>query len=149
RDISGDTSQLIQSLQTLKGDRPDVIIAAAKRYVVAQPYTATSTLFFVLSPGVGTASNHPELFGGGPPEGGETEADQQIENAEGRRLKVPHLGYSTALVPDVGRTRIFEQHADLGTAQVIAGAGEPLALVSRAQHGVARAFALAGVVVLG
>jgi signal transduction histidine kinase len=32
---------------------------------------------------------------------------------------------------------------------VIAGAGEPLALVARAQHGVARAFVLAGVVVLG
>jgi len=149
RDISGDTSQLIQSLQTLKGDRPDVISAAAKRYVLAQPYTATSTLFFVLIPGVGTASNHPELFGGGPPEGGETESDQLVENAQGRRLMVPHLGYSTALVPDVGRTRIFEQQADLGSAQVIAGAGEPLALVSRAQHGVARAFALAGIVVLG
>jgi signal transduction histidine kinase len=126
-----------------------VISQAAKRYVLAQPYTATSTLFFVLIPGVGTASNHPELFGGGPPEGGETEADQQLENAQGRRLKVPRFGYSTALVPDVGRTRIFEQHADLGTAQVVAGAGEPLALVARAQHGVARAFALAGVVVLG
>jgi two-component system, OmpR family, sensor kinase len=149
RDISGDTSQLIQSLQTLKGDRPEAISAAAKRYVLAQPYTATSTLFFVLLPGVGTASNHPELFGGGPPEGGETEADQQVENAEGRRLMVPRIGYSTALVPDVGRTRIFEQQADLGTAKVIAGAGEPLALVSRAQHGVARAFALAGVIVLG
>jgi two-component system, OmpR family, sensor kinase len=149
RDISGDTSQLIQSLQALKGARPEVISAAAKRYVLAQPYTATSTLFFVLIPGVGTASNHPELFGGGPPEGGETEADQQLENAQGRRLKVPRSGYSTALVPDVGRTRIFEQHADLGTAQVVAGAGEPLALVARAQHGVARAFVLAGVVVLG
>jgi two-component system, OmpR family, sensor kinase len=149
RDISGDTSQLIQSLQTLRGNRPAVILAAAKRYVLAQPYTATSTLFFVVMPGVGTASNHPELFGGGPPEGGETETDQSVENAQGRRLKVPRLGYSTTLVPDVGRTRIFEQSADFGTAEVIAGAGEPLALVARAQHGVARAFVLAGIVVLG
>jgi signal transduction histidine kinase len=149
RDISGDTSQLLQSLQTLKGQPPEVILEAAKRYVLAQPYTATSTLFFVLMPGVGTASNHPELFGGGPPEGGETEADQTVENAQGNALKIPHLGYSTALVPDVGRTRIFQQSADLGTAQVIAGAGEPLALVARAQHGVARAFVLAGIVVLG
>jgi two-component system, OmpR family, sensor kinase len=149
RDISGDTSQLIQSLQTLKGNRPAVILAAAKRYVLAQPYTATSTLFFVVMPGVGTASNHPELFGGGPPEGGETETDQSAENAQGRRLKIPRLGYSTTLVPDVGRTRIFEQSADFGTGEVIAGAGEPLALVARAQHGVARAFVLAGIVVLG
>jgi two-component system OmpR family sensor kinase len=149
RDISGDTGQLIQSLQALRGSSPAVISAAAKRYALAQPYTANSTLLFVLVPGVATASNHPEVFGGGRPEAGETQSDQLLENAEGRGLEVPHLGYSTARVPDVGRTRIFEQRADLGTLQVFAGAGEPLALVARAQHGVARAFALAGVVVLG
>jgi signal transduction histidine kinase len=149
RDISGDTSQMIQSIQTLKGNRPAVISAAAKRYVLAQPYTDTSTLLFVLMPGVATSSNHPEVFGGGRPEAGETETDQLVENAEGRGLMSPRLGYSTALVPDVGRMRIFEQRADLGTSHVVVGAGEPLSLVSRAQHGVARAFALAGVVVLG
>ena len=149
RDISGDTGQLIQTLQAPSANRPAAIGAAAKRYVLAQPYTASSTLLFVLMPGLATASNHPEVFGGGRPEAGETEADQRVENREGRRLTVPRLGYSTALVPDVGRMRIFEQRASIGTVQVIAGAGEPLALVARAQHGVARAFALAGVVVLG
>jgi signal transduction histidine kinase len=149
RDISGDTAQLIQSLQPLKGSSPAVISAAAKRYVLAQPYTATSTVLFVLIPGVATASNHPEFFGGGQPEAGETETDQQVENAQGGRLKVPRTGYSTRRVPDVGRTRLFEQRADFGTVQLIAGAGEPLALVERAQHGVARAFVLAGIVVLG
>ena len=149
RDISGDTGQLLQSLQTLKGQSPAVINAAAKRYVLAQPFTATSTLLFVLMPGIGTASNHPEVFGGGRPEAGETESDQLVENAEGRQLKVPRLGYSTSRVPDVGSMRIFEQRLGHGSSQVIAGAGEPLALVERAQHGVARAFALAGVVVLG
>jgi signal transduction histidine kinase len=44
--------------------------------------------------------------------------------------------------------RIFEQRADIGSVQLIAGAGEPLSLVSRAQHGVARAFVLAIIVVL-
>ena len=44
--------------------------------------------------------------------------------------------------------RIFEQRANLGTVPVIAGAAEPLAVVDRAQHGVARAFVLAGAVVL-
>jgi two-component system, OmpR family, sensor kinase len=148
RDISGDTSQLIQSLQGLHGQPPARIRAAAIDYVRAQSYTATSTLLFVLMPGGATASNHPEVFGAEHPQPGESQAEQLVENAEGRRLQVPRLGYSVAPVPDVGRTRIFEQRADLGTAQVLAGAGEPLGLVKRAQHGVARAFVLAVGIVL-
>jgi two-component system OmpR family sensor kinase len=148
RDISGDTGQLLQSLQPLRNQGSSRISAAATRYVHGQPYSATSTLLFVLMPGVGTTSNHPEVFGGREAQPGESENDQRIENAEGRALRVPHLGYSTARVPDVGRMRIFEQRAYVGAMQVIAGAGEPLALVERAQHGVARAFVLAGIVVL-
>lgn len=148
RDISGDTGPLLQSLRPLRGQDTSRIRAAATDYVRGQPYTATTTLLFLLMPGVGTTSNHPEVFGGGRPAPGETEAEQLVENAEGRRLVVPHLGYSTPLVPDVGRMRIFEQRAYVGNVQVIAGAGEPLALVERAQHGVARAFVLAGIVVL-
>ncbi|MBV9606749.1 MAG: HAMP domain-containing histidine kinase [Solirubrobacterales bacterium] len=148
RDISGDTSQLLQSLQGVRGKSLAQIQAAAIDYVRAQPYTATSTLLFVLLPGGATASNHPEVFGSLRPQPGETVSEQFIENAEGRRLLVPRIGYSVAPVPDVGRTRIFERRADLGTTQLIAGSGEPLALVERAQHGVARAFVLAGGVVL-
>ncbi len=149
RDISGDTSQMIQSLQGLHGESPARIRAAAIDYVRGQSYTATSTLLFVLMPGGQTASNHPEEFGASRPQPGETQNEQLLENAQGRRLETPRLGYSVAQVPDVGRTRIFEQRADLGSTQVTVGAGEPLALVERAQHGVARAFVLAaGVVVV-
>ena len=148
RDISGDTGQLLQSLQSVRGQDAGGIRAAATRYVRGQPYSATSTLLFVLMLGGGTTSNHPEVFGGGEPQPGESESDQLIENAEGRALEVPRLGYSTARVPDVGGMRIFEQRAYVGAVPVIAAAGEPLALVERAQHGVARAFVLAGIVVL-
>jgi two-component system OmpR family sensor kinase len=148
RDISGDTGQLLQSLQPLHGASAARITAAANRYVLAQPYNATSTLLFVLMPGVGTVSNHLDVFGGTPPEDGESETQQAQENVEGRSLQVPRLGYSTARVPDVGRMRVYEKSLDLGTVRIVAGAGEPLALVERAQHGVARAFVLAGVVVL-
>jgi two-component system, OmpR family, sensor kinase len=147
RDLSGDTSQLVQSLNPLGGQSPARIHAAALDYVRTQSFTATSTILFVLMPG-GTASNHPELFGSSRPQPGETEAEQLAENAQGRALETPRLGYSVAPVPDVGRMRIFEQRADLGTVQLIVGAGEPLSLVERAQHGVARAFVLAIVVVL-
>jgi signal transduction histidine kinase len=44
--------------------------------------------------------------------------------------------------------RILERPLDLGTTTVVVGAGEPLALVESAQHGVARAVLLAGAVVL-
>jgi signal transduction histidine kinase len=148
RDISGDTSQLIRSLSASNTKQPSRISSAATGYVLAQPYNASSTLLFVLTPGVPPASNHPEVFGGGPPDEGETVAQQALENAQGKKLQVPRLGFSTAHVADVGPMRLFEQSADLGTVKVIAGAGEPLALVERAQHGVARAFVLAGGVVL-
>jgi two-component system, OmpR family, sensor kinase len=148
RDITGDTAQILQTLQTVRGPSPARINAVATRYVLAQPYTANSTLLFVLMPGVGTASNHPDVFAGSTREPSETEADQRRENAEGRTLGVPHLGYSTIRVADVGRMRIFEQRIHLGRMQVIGGAGEPLALVEQAQHGVAQAFVLAGAIVL-
>src|SRR3984885_583273 len=148
RDVSGDTIQLIQSLRSSRGESLRRIRAGATRYVLAQPYTADSTLFFVLIPGSPAISNHPEVFGTGPPEVGRSAVEQRAENAEGRKLEIPHLGYSTAHVPDVGKMRIFEQRLDLKTTDVIVGGGEALALVDRAQNGVARAFVLAGAVVL-
>jgi signal transduction histidine kinase len=138
---------MVQSLQTLHGQSAARIRDAAIDYVRAQSFTATSTILFVLMPGA-TASNHPELFGSSSPQPGESESEQLVENAQGRKLEVPRFGYSVSPVPDVGRMRIFEQRADLGTVQLIAGAGEPLALVARAQHGVARAFVLAAGVVI-
>src|SRR5947209_9156167 len=67
RDISGDTGQLVQSLSALHGQSPARIEAAAFDYVRTQSFTATSTILFVLMP-VGTASDHPELFGSSRPE---------------------------------------------------------------------------------
>jgi two-component system, OmpR family, sensor kinase len=148
RDISGDTSQMIQSLNAISGQRPSRIRAAATRYVLTQPYNATSTLLFALETGAAPESNHPEVFGGGPPDEGETESQQRIENAQGKQLEVPHIGFSTAPIADVGRMRLYERRANLGTLHLVVGAGEPLALVDRAQNGVARAFVLAGGVVL-
>jgi len=147
RDIVGDTTQLAQALRQSSGQSATKISAAATRYVRAQPFTASSTLLFVLVPGAGTASNHLEVFGG-PPEAGETTAEQASENREGQMLLTPHLGYSVARVPDVGQMRILERKVNLGSVTVVVGAGEPLNLVESAQHGVARAFILAGAIVL-
>ncbi len=137
RDIAGDTSQLAQTLRPLAGQTPARVAASARGYVRAQPYTATSTLLFVLVPGQATVSNHPDVFGALFPEEGETASVQASENAAGRKLLVPRIGYSVVRVPDVGRMRIHERAVAVGRMRVIAGAGEPLNTVERAQHGVA------------
>jgi signal transduction histidine kinase len=148
RDIAGDVSQLAQALRPTAGQPAERIAAVATHYVQNQPYTFTSTLLFVLIPGAPTASNHPEVFASARPEFGETLAQQGQENLTAHQLRIPRSGYSSPYVPDVGRMRFLERRVNLGTVTVIVGAGEPLAVVESAQHGVARAFLLAGVVVL-
>ncbi len=148
RDLADDTAQLEHGLSPFAGASVQRIAAEAGRFVRGQPFTATSTLFFVLVPGEPSASNHPDVFGGGAPAPGETVAEQAAEDREGAELKRPRLGYSTAPVPDVGKVRVLERAVRLGGNNVVLGAGEPLATVTRAQRGVARAFVLAGVLSL-
>ena len=148
RDIAGDTSQLSQLLKSLRGRNAEQIAAAAGRYVRAQPFTANSTLLFTLVPGQPPVSNHPEVFGASEPEIGESPQEQQRENSSAAQLLKPKLGYSTQFVADVGRMRIHERAVLVSGLRVIAGAGEPLAAVERAQHGVAKAFLLAGAIVI-
>ncbi|HWF35231.1 MAG TPA: HAMP domain-containing sensor histidine kinase, partial [Solirubrobacteraceae bacterium] len=148
RDVSGDTGQLQQLLLALDGDSAREVAAAVGHYVHAQPFRATSTLLFVTVPGVGTVSNHPELFGSSQPEPGETAADQARENALGRQLTIPRLGYTSHHIPDVGDIRILERGVTVGHLHVVVGAGEPLAIVDRAERGIARAFLLAGALIL-
>jgi two-component system OmpR family sensor kinase len=147
RDVTGDIAQLAQALRPARGKPPGQIAAVAAGYLRAQPYTASSTLLFVLVPHARTASNHPEVFGGGP-ELGESPTEQQQEGRAGAKLLQAHLGYSVAHVPDVGRMRLLERAVDLNGLRVVVAAGEPLALIESAQHGVARAFVLAGAIVL-
>ena len=148
RDIAGDAAQLEQALTPLAGQTPARIAAAANRYVTAQPFSGTSTVLFVLVPGQPTVSNHPEVFGSTRPEAGETATEQSREDLAGEALRRPRLGYSDRRVSDVGKVRVLERAVRVGRIPVVVGAGEPLALVERAQHGVARAFALAAGVAL-
>jgi signal transduction histidine kinase len=148
RNLAAANGQLAHALIPFSGASPAVVSAAAARYVRAQPYSASSTLLFVLVPGGATVSNHPEVFGGSTPEPGETQAEQSLENAAGRQLKLVHLGYSTPHVPDVGSVRVLERQVDLSSVTVVVAAGQSLQLVENAQHDVAKSFLLAGGVVL-
>jgi two-component system OmpR family sensor kinase len=148
RDLAGDATQLRQSLILLPGKTPAEVANAAARYVHAQPFGSTSSLLFVLMPRARTISNHLELFGSARPDNGETEAEQARENAVGRKLVIPRIGYSTQPAPDVGSIRILERRVSVGGLRLVVGAGEPLAIVDHAQRGIARAFLVAGTVTL-
>jgi len=144
RAVTVDTNQLAQALRTRGGTTSRRLAASASRYLAAQPFSATSTLLFVIIPGATTVSNHPELFSILTPEGDEPSQDQARENAEALRLRIPRLGLSTQIVPDIGQVRIHEMSVRVGTLQAVVGAGQPLAQVESAQHSVARAFVIAG-----
>ncbi|HWD65368.1 MAG TPA: HAMP domain-containing sensor histidine kinase, partial [Solirubrobacteraceae bacterium] len=147
-DLRSDVSQMLQTLRTTAAAQPSRLRSAAAQYVHGQPYRSTSTLLFVFLPGRPPVSNHPEVFGQGSPDDGEPATQQAAENREARTLSVPQLGLSVARVPDVGHTQILERATNLGGQRVVAGAGEPLGSVEAAQHSIARAFALAGLLAL-
>jgi two-component system, OmpR family, sensor kinase len=147
-DLGGDTVQLAQAVKALRGRSAAQIAAAAARYIRSQPYSATSTILFAAAPGAPIATNHPEVFGSSQGDLGETTGDQAAESAAERRLLTPHDGYSTQRVPDIGSMRILERTVSLQGTTIVIGAGEPLALVERAERGIVRAFVLAGAIAL-
>lgn len=144
RDIAGDTTQLADFVASLRASGPRQVARALRRYLLAQPYSATSTLLFAAVPGQATASNHPELFGGRVPDDRESPTQQRRERILGRRLLAPRPGYSTQQVADAGKVRIHERLVTAAGVQVLVGAGEPLATVHRALRGIVQAFVLAG-----
>jgi two-component system OmpR family sensor kinase len=149
RDISGDTTQLAQALGAARGQSAAQIARLARRYVQGQPYQTTTTLLFVLIPRSAPSFNHPEIAGERDgDDASESAAQQAQENHEARLLSIPHFGYSIREIPDTGATRILERPVQLGSVTAIAGAGEPLAIVKRAQDGVGRTFVLAGAITL-
>jgi len=148
-DVGGDLSQLSQALRALKPESPQALLADVGRYFRAQPFTGTSSLLFVVVPGRGTVSNHPELFGGGPrPDDGESVTHQRAENQLGRALMTGGYGVTTKQIPDVGAVRLRERLVTAGSLNVHIGAGEPLIIVARAERSIARSFVIAGALAL-
>ena len=148
-ELAGDASEFSHNLQLLGRGSPHTLAAAASRYVHDQPFGASSTLLFASVPGAGTSTNQPELLGQVAPDDGESAAEQGQENRLARRLFTVADGYSTLSLPDVGDLRLLKRRLTIaGRPGVTIGVGEPLASVHRAQHGVARAFILAGALAL-
>jgi two-component system OmpR family sensor kinase len=148
-EIAGDAAELAHNLTSSGSRTPKQISAAASRYIGNQPFSASSTLLFVLIPGARPSTNRPELFGSPPPDNGETAAEQAQENRLAGQLLSAPVGYRTFTLPDVGDLRVLERRLRVGGAlSVTVGVGEPLASVAHAQRGVARAFILAGLLAL-
>jgi two-component system, OmpR family, sensor kinase len=148
RDIRGAAIDFGQTLAGRPDRSPASVLASARSYAKAQPYSKATTLLFVVIPGAGSASNHPELFGSGRPDGGESAVHQKQENVLGRRLLTPAPGYSTKTTADVGQVRLYLLPIRIAGVNAFVGAGEPLITVARSQAGVARSFALAGAITL-
>lgn len=152
-EIGGDASEFAAALGQARPHTGAQALQAAGRYVRGQPFSASSTLLFAIVPGAGVASNRPELLEAGPPDDGESAAEQAQENALARRLLTSGQGYATLALTDVGNLRVLKRSVVLsalpaGARRVTIGVGEPLAPVQGAQRGVARAFVLAGILAL-
>ena len=152
-EIAGDASEFAHNLVLSHPRSSRQAAEAATRYAREQPFSADSTLLFAIVPGAGTSTNSPELVQGGPPDDGETVAEQDQENRLAARLLTAGEGYATLPLPDVGNLRVLKRTVPLTGLpalhrRVVIGVGEPLAGVARAQRGVARAFILAGILAL-
>ncbi len=155
REMAGDSGELAHALSASGARTPQAVLAVARAYVAGQPFNASSTVLYAIVPGAGTATNTPELLGSHAPDDGESVAVQAQENRAARQLLAARDGFSTLALPDVGYLRLLNRQvriADTGAhasaRRVTVGVGEPLASVARAQHGVARAFILAGFLAL-
>jgi two-component system OmpR family sensor kinase len=148
-EITGDVSDLQHSLRGSGESSPARLSAAATRYVRSRPFSSSSTLMFATVTGRGTSTNRPELFRAEKPDNGENRSQQEHENNLSARLLDAPVGFSTLALPDVGNLRVLTRalvvRGENGTATAVRiGVGEPLASVTRAQEGVARAFILGG-----
>ncbi|HZE05024.1 MAG TPA: HAMP domain-containing protein, partial [Solirubrobacteraceae bacterium] len=147
-DVAADVTELTSVVHALGPRDPRTLLADIGGYLRAQPYSGTSSLLFASIPGHGSTSNHPELIGGQSPDDGESPNQQAHENALEQGLLGGPTGLTTRRVADVGKVRVKERIVRVGSLKVRVGAGEPLVIVERAEHGVARSFVIAGALAL-
>jgi hypothetical protein len=144
QDVAGDLSQLSQTVKGVRPRSPQALLAEVGAYLRAQPFSSTSSLLFAAIDGHGAVSNPPALLGNPAPDDGESTAEQAHENALGQALLRAPTRITTQQAPDIGPVRLDERVLRVGTLRVRVGAGEPLAIVTRAQRSIVRSFAIAG-----
>jgi signal transduction histidine kinase len=148
QDVAGDLSQLAQAVKGVRANSPEAFLGQVAVYLRGQPFSAASSLLFAAIPGHGSTSNPPGLLGSPVPDNGETVAEQDAENALGRALVHAPTRVTTQVAPDIGEVRLDERIVRAGRYEVRVGAGEPLAIVTRAQRSIVRSFVIAGALAL-
>ena len=148
QDVAGDLSQLSQAVKGLRAGSPEAVLTQIGVYLRAQPFSTTSSVMFAFVPGHGSTSNPTELLGSPASDDGETAAQQTEENALGRALLTAPTRITTQRAPDIGEVRLDQRVVRVGRFRVRVGAGEPLAIVSRAQRSIERSFVIAGALAL-
>jgi signal transduction histidine kinase len=144
QDVAGDLSQLAQAVKGIRANSPQALLGQVAVYLRGQPFNPSSALLFAAIPGHGSTSSPPALLGSPVPDNGETVADQDAENALGRALLHAPTRITTQQAPDIGEVKLDERVIRAGRFSVRVGAGEPLAIVTRAQRSIVRSFAIAG-----
>jgi len=148
-ELSGDAAEFAHNLTSSQVRSPAGVERLASVYVHNQPFGASSTFLFAIVTGAGTATNRPELLAQARPDNDESQAEQAQENRLSRQLLSVPPGYTTLALPDVGNLRLVKRTVHVrGGLRVTIGVGEPLANVTHAESGLARAFVLAGVLAL-
>jgi two-component system OmpR family sensor kinase len=148
QDVAGDLTQLSQAVRGVRTRSPERLLAQIGVYLRAQPAHATSSLLFAAIDGHGSVSNPLALLGSSAPDNGESRAEQQSENALGQALLRAPARIVTQQAPDIGDVRLDERLVRVGGLRVRVGAGEPLAIVTRAQRSIVRSFVIAGALAL-
>ncbi|HUH79759.1 MAG TPA: ATP-binding protein [Solirubrobacteraceae bacterium] len=149
RELSADAAELAHNLHAADPRSYGELAGAAKAYLRTQPFSASSRLLFVVVPGQPTVSNSPELVTQQAPDDGESVSAQRAENRLALRLVRAPERYTTLSAPDADELRVLKIPVRVGSGLTATiGAGEALTGVSRAQHSVAQAFVLAGLLAL-
>jgi len=121
-----------------------------RAYVGDQPsFGPLARLFVVGVPGGGVVTNEPALVGVTRPDEAESPGRKTKEGRQAIELRRARPGFSTVQVDEVGGLRLLVAPVRRGGREVArVGVGEALGAVQRAQAGVARAFALTGLITL-
>ena len=147
-DVAGDLSQLTQAVRAAHAHSPNALLTEIGVYLRGQPFGAASSLLFASIPGHGSVSTPPALLGSAVPDNGETRSQQGQENTLGQALLRAPERITTQQAPDIGDVRLDERVIRIRGFQVRVGAGEPLAIVNRAQRSIVRSFVIAGALAL-
>jgi two-component system OmpR family sensor kinase len=124
------------------------VVAAAQRYIAAQPFGPAARLLIVSVTGGPTVTNQPDLINGTLEHEGDSPTERRQELGDARSLRSAPLGFSSVELTDTGEVRLLSRRIETNGGAAVVRAGEPVAPVKSAQSEVSRTFLLVGALTL-